>query len=174
MSNEQQVSPTNADRVPTRLFRRRPTEMVAEMGAAMDRLWSGHWPFGEPPIAVRDEGIVVRLPEPLQRASRALTARTPRSNVIDRRDAFIVTAELPGVTPDDLDIAIEGGALVIRAERHGAAASAASGPLSAREARFYLRVPLPVDTALDKTAAQLTNGLLTITVPKAVTRITLS
>lgn len=171
MSNDQQ-SPTNTpDLSPAHLFRRRPTEMVAELGAAMDRLWAGQWPFGEAPVAIRDEGVVVRLPEPLKQVSRTLIARTPRSRVSDRRDAFVVTAELPGVAPDDLDIAIEGGALVIQGERRDAVAR---GPLAARDARFHLRVPLDTDAAVDQITARFTNGLLTITVPKAVAHIRVS
>src|SRR5215213_5220203 len=53
-----------------------------------------------------------------QQGSDRATAWAPALDISERKDAYLVTAELPGVEADDLDITLEDGLLTIQGERH--------------------------------------------------------
>ena len=75
----------------------------------------------------------------------------PAMDVAERGDAYLVQAELPGVSPDQVDVSFE--LRVFAAERvHGT---------------FERSVRLPEFVNADRISASFVNGLLTITVPKA-------
>jgi HSP20 family molecular chaperone IbpA len=80
----------------------------------------------------------------------------------------VVTAELPGVSADTLDIAIEGRQLTIKAERP--ATEPAEGAVWLRRERpaaawaWSLRLPWGVES--DRVTAALENGILTLTLPR--------
>ncbi len=96
----------------------------------------------------------------------------PALDVSERRDAYVVHAELPGVTADQLDISFEQNVLTIRGTK-----PAAYDPQSDGEVRVFVNervnggferaVRLPEFVDPDRIDADLANGLLTITVPKA-------
>src|SRR4029453_734651 len=46
------------------------------------------------------------------------TAWAPALDISERKDAYLVTVELPGVEADDLEITLEDGLLTIQGERH--------------------------------------------------------
>src|SRR5215208_7002445 len=50
--------------------------------------------------------------------SGTATAWAPALDISERKDAYLVTAELPGVEADDLEITLEDGLLTIQGERH--------------------------------------------------------
>ncbi|HET6789138.1 MAG TPA: Hsp20/alpha crystallin family protein, partial [Aquabacterium sp.] len=45
------------------------------------------------------------------------TAWAPAVDISERKDAYLVTVELPGLKPEDLDITMEDGLLTIKGER---------------------------------------------------------
>jgi HSP20 family molecular chaperone IbpA len=65
--------------------------------------------------------------------------------ISDRKDAYLVTAELPGVKPDDVEITFEEGLLTIQGERHSASYADGRRPtgLSAATAPSAVRSPCP-------------------------------
>src|SRR5215211_5840545 len=50
--------------------------------------------------------------------SGTATAWAPALDISERKDAYLVTVELPGVDADDLEITLEDGLLTIQGERH--------------------------------------------------------
>lgn len=82
-------------------------------------------------------------------------------------DEIVITASLPGLTPDEVDIVIEGDTLTIRGELRP--------PLENVEYLFQERVYGPFSRTLtlnvpidvDKAEAVFENGVLTLTLPKA-------
>ncbi|MBN1965089.1 MAG: Hsp20/alpha crystallin family protein [Anaerolineae bacterium] len=83
-------------------------------------------------------------------------------------DALVVTMELPGVNPDDVEITLENNVLTIRGELHPRTEEERNYVLRERPAgRFEraLSINTPVDTA--KTEATFADGLLTLTLHKA-------
>lgn len=92
----------------------------------------------------------------------------PPVNVFrDKEGNLIVRAELPGVAPSDIDIAVENRVLTISGERK--VPESPEGSHHRRECRFgkFSRsVQLPDDLNTQEAAAECKNGLLTVTIPK--------
>lgn len=92
----------------------------------------------------------------------------PPVNVWESAEAVFVETEIPGVTSDQVEITVAGDQLTLRVER----------PEKADEATVYHRrerpsgsmsrvIKLPAEVEAEQVEAQLTNGVLTITLPKA-------
>src|SRR5215203_3357961 len=73
------------------------------------------------------------------------TAWAPALDISERKDAYLVTVELPGVEADDLEITMEDGLLTIQGERHFALTppSSSSTGSSAATAPSGGRSPCP-------------------------------
>ena len=96
----------------------------------------------------------------------------PALDVVEKKDAYLVFAELPGVNQSDLDIGFEQNVLTIRGTKHSLIDSNAHGELRVYAAErtagsFERSIRLPEFVDGDQISAELTNGLLTVTVPKA-------
>jgi HSP20 family protein len=97
------------------------------------------------------------------------TPNYPAVNIWANDDGQIVSAEMPGVHPEDIDIDVTGDALSISGER--------KPDEIAREARFHRRertygsfsrtVQLPFMVDTNKVEANFKNGILLITLPRA-------
>jgi HSP20 family protein len=98
-------------------------------------------------------------------------AWTPPVDVYETSERYVVAAELPGLTRDQIDLALEDTRLTIRGRR--AEDPAADG----QAVRHYHQVERGHGTfartfefaekiATDQVAADLANGVLTITLPK--------
>jgi HSP20 family protein len=91
-------------------------------------------------------------------------------DVEDRGDAFSIEAALPGTSPDDVDISVNGDVLRIHAERRKERQEGdKSGRFLVREQRYgvferAIRLPAPVDAAAAQ--AEFRDGVLRITLPK--------
>ncbi len=80
---------------------------------------------------------------------------------------FIVSAELPGVDDEDIQVTITDDAVVLRGERQYETEED-SGGLRRTELRygeFYRAIPLPDGANPDQAKAELRNGVLQITIP---------
>ena len=96
----------------------------------------------------------------------------PAMDVAERGDAYLVQAELPGVSPDQVDVSFEQNVLTIRGTKPASFDVANDGELRVFAAErvngtFERAVRLPEFVNADKINASFTNGLLTITIPKA-------
>lgn len=95
-------------------------------------------------------------------------------NVYERDETLSVEALLPGISPEDVNVSIDGGTLTIAATRHGAQPPQEEKQqgqawylheIVPGQFRRSLTLPFPVDA--DKAEASFANGLLTLTLPKA-------
>jgi HSP20 family molecular chaperone IbpA len=98
------------------------------------------------------------------------TAWRPAVDISERRDAYRVTVEIPGIKADEVEITIADGLLTIQGERH--AAREAAGEKMHRSERGYgvFRRSLALPSGhvdADKTEASVRDGVLEILVPKA-------
>ena len=97
------------------------------------------------------------------------TAWAPAVDISERKDAYLVTAELPGVKASEVEITVEDGLLTIQGERHFAHDSAEEK--MHRTERFYgafrRSITLPSHVEADKIEASQQDGVLQIMVPKA-------
>lgn len=91
-------------------------------------------------------------------------AWTPTVETEETDDAYLVRAELPGMKRDDIDVELGGSELRITGE---VKEEAGGKTLRRRHGRFAYRTSLPADADAEKVDAQLTDGILTVRVPKA-------
>jgi HSP20 family protein len=127
--------------------------------------WPRRWdPFRE---LQREVGRLFETLEPLQ--SWRLTRQFPPVNLYDSGDRYVLTAQLPGMNLEDLDLTITGETLTMRGERKRP--EGVADETYRRQERQFGRwtrtVALPdrVDSA--QVSAKFAQGLLTITLPKA-------
>ena len=96
----------------------------------------------------------------------------PLVDLYETDETFVLTAELPGLTQDEIDIHAEDNRLVIRGERAGGGGhgSAQFHLVERGHGRFARSFVLPESIDVERVTADLTQGLLTITMPKAGVR----
>lgn len=91
----------------------------------------------------------------------------PTIEVSEREGKYMVRAELPGVRPDDVALAITGDALIVEGERRDEREQDTGGVhiTERRYGRFYRAIPLPEGARTDAAAARFDNGVLEIEIP---------
>jgi HSP20 family protein len=96
-------------------------------------------------------------------------AWTPAVDISERKDAYLVAAELPGAEAGDVEITIEDGLLMIQGERRFAHDSAEEKVHRAERSygAFRRSITLPSHIEADKIEAWMQDGVLQILVPKA-------
>ena len=101
--------------------------------------------------------------------SATATAWAPALDISERKDAYLVTVELPGVQADDLEITMEDGLLTIQGERHFAHDSSEQQfhRVERRYGTFRRSITLPAHVMAEGIQASFDNGVLQILVPKA-------
>jgi HSP20 family protein len=105
-----------------------------------------------------------------QSATGAATpAWAPALDIAERKDAYLVTVELPGVKLDDLQITMEDGLLTIQGERHFAHDSSKEQVhrVERSSGAFRRAITLPAHVMADEVEASFEDGVLRILVPKA-------
>jgi HSP20 family protein len=97
------------------------------------------------------------------------TAWAPALDISERKDAYLVTVELPGVQAEDLEITMEDGLLTIQGERHFAHDSSEQQfhRVERRYGAFRRSITLPAHVMAEQIQASFDNGVLQILVPKA-------
>jgi HSP20 family protein len=94
--------------------------------------------------------------------------KRPATDVVETDDAVIITAEIPGVNKDDIDIAVTGDELSIRAKRSEEPEEAEASVLKCERSYdvFKRLIRLPTEVKAEEAKASLCNGVLQITLPK--------
>lgn len=92
----------------------------------------------------------------------------PKVDVIDKDDALVVRADVPGIKKEDLEITIAGDRLVFEAKREYDEEEKGEEFVRHEMAygRLYRAVQLPVEVFGDKAKAELKDGVLEIFLPK--------
>jgi HSP20 family protein len=96
------------------------------------------------------------------------TAWAPALDISERKDAYLVTVELPGVEADDLEITLEDGLLTIQGQRHSTQDSSEQQfhRVERRYGAFRRAITLPAQVQAEQIEASFENGVLQIVVPK--------
>ncbi len=94
--------------------------------------------------------------------------RAPLVDLVDAGPEFVVTAELPGVTKDDVDIQVTPESIEVRAEsRQVTEEKEKDYFFRERKYRaFHRTLPFPAETLPDRAEAILKDGVLEVRVPK--------
>ena len=96
----------------------------------------------------------------------------PALDVVEKRDAYLVIAELPGVNQSKVELSFEQNILTIRGEKDSLLDPSKDGELRVYAAErvagaFERSIRLPEFVDSERITAELRDGLLTVTVPKA-------
>jgi HSP20 family molecular chaperone IbpA len=98
----------------------------------------------------------------------------PATDVYAKDGDLIVRVELPGIDPrEDVSVQVEGGELVVRGERKQKeeVKEEAYYRMEASFGSFERRIPMPEGIDVGAIEAAYTDGVLTVTVPKAAKEI---
>jgi HSP20 family protein len=85
-------------------------------------------------------------------------------------DDYVITATLPGLRPEDLELQVQGNTLTITGETKADEKEGEQRTYHTRErrfGRFSRQVTLPSGINADKVQASLEHGVLTLHIPKA-------
>ena len=99
----------------------------------------------------------------------SLGEREPRIQVVETKEAVNITAELPGIKENDLDLQISSdGYLAICGEKENTFESNDKEAYFSEISygSFKRTIPLPWDLDYDNAVAQYTNGVLSVSIPK--------
>ena len=95
---------------------------------------------------------------------------TPPVDLYETPAEFVLIAELPGLSRDQIEIHAEDSRIVIRGERGSQASCEQYHRVERGHGRFSRAFALPEPIAVDAVSADLKDGVLTITIPKAAIR----
>jgi HSP20 family protein len=150
------------------------------MGLATAFLWA--WPCYDSSVAfarwdpLRD---LLAIQQRLDRFAPAPAGWQPPVDLYETTDAYVVTAELPGVEQGDVEIQTGDGRLTLSGSRREHRVACEQYHRLERGHGAFQRsfqLPLPIDS--DKITAELKDGVLTIRCPKtagaAARRITIT
>ena len=92
----------------------------------------------------------------------------PSVDVSETDDAIIVTAEIPGISPDDIDVSVDENQLVISGEKRQEEEEKEKNyyRMERSYGSFKRIFTLPRSADIDRVSAEQKDGILTITVPK--------
>ncbi len=100
--------------------------------------------------------------------ARTEQGRSLAIDVVEKDDALVVRADLPGLNPEDIDIHITDNVLTIRGEyKHEEDKEEENYRIRERSyGRFERAIRLPQQINTDETNAEYENGVLHLTLPK--------
>ena len=127
--------------------------------------WQRGWdPFRE---LQREVGRIIESFDPFQVARRVQVY--PPMNLYDAGDRYLLTAQLPGMTSGDIELTITGETLTMRGERKrpGGVKDESYRRQERPMGRWSRTVTLPDRVENEKVSASFSNGILTISLPKA-------
>jgi HSP20 family protein len=91
----------------------------------------------------------------------------PLVDIEETDDAYVVSAELPGIRREDVDIELVGSELTISGEVKDEKHVGTMRKQTRRRGRFDYRVSLPDQVDADKVTANLKNGVLEVRIPRS-------
>jgi HSP20 family protein len=93
---------------------------------------------------------------------------SPAVNILERKDAIVITADLPGLKAEDVDVTVDNSVLTVRGERRLEEAS--EGETYHRVERVYgvfeRTFTLPNSVDVNRIDAKFRNGEMVVTLPK--------
>lgn len=97
-----------------------------------------------------------------------IVAVNPRIDVNETDKELVVTAELPGVDPKDVDLELTGDLLTLKGDKKAEQETRESGRhvVERSYGSFTRSIRLPFEVESDKAKASFDKGVLTVTLPK--------
>ena len=105
---------------------------------------------------------------PAEESAATASDWLPAVDIKEEPNGFVIHADLPGVSPKDIDVTLENGLLTIRGERRVEAREERDGYRRVERASglFFRRFSMPDTAAPDGVEAKYANGVLEVRIPK--------
>ena len=144
-----------------------PFELMRRFSEDVDRMFAS---FGFPSFSSLgwpSEGTRRALTRPT--TTMGMTTWTPTVDVFTRGNDLVVSADLPGIKPEDVQVESEGNNLVIRGESRTEQENKEQNYWYSERSygSFYRSIPLPQGVNTDSAQARFNNGVLEVTFPDA-------
>ncbi|AHE66405.1 Hsp20/alpha crystallin family protein [Legionella oakridgensis] len=96
------------------------------------------------------------------------TLWSPAVDIKEKKDKYIVVADIPGVEKDDIHVSLENNTLTIKGERRSEKKEEKEGysRIERVHGQFYRRFVLPETTDESKIQAKYKKGVLEVIIPK--------
>lgn len=93
---------------------------------------------------------------------------TPAMDLVETEQHFVLSADLPGLRPEDVHVSVEDDVLTVSGERKLARESRESGVhrVERSSGRFSRSLTLPAGTDAGQVQASFENGVLEVRIPK--------
>lgn len=101
--------------------------------------------------------------------SRVVTSNwSPAVDIREEADRYVITADVPGVDPKDIELTVESGVLTLRGERKLESEQNEGGyrRIERSYGTFYRRFALPDNADTESVSAKGNHGVLEVSVPK--------
>ncbi len=105
---------------------------------------------------------------PLYDDNNTVADWVPAVDIVEEKDKFVLTADVPGVDPADIEVSMDAGVLSVSGERHSETSDETDGlkRVERISGKFYRRFTLPETADAEGIAAKSNNGILEVTIPK--------
>jgi HSP20 family protein len=105
----------------------------------------------------------------LSGSRRSSSGEFPAVNMWASADDMVVTTEIPGIDPKDIDISVAGKSVTLRGSRTAEEPGEQESfhRRERRHGRFSKTIELPFSVETDKVKARFSKGVLSITLPRA-------
>ena len=92
----------------------------------------------------------------------------PAVDIVEGKDKFVLTADVPGVDPADIEVSMDAGVLSVSGKRPSETSDESGGfkRVERNSGKFYRRFTLPETADAEGIAAKSSNGILEVTIPK--------
>jgi len=138
-----------------------------------------NFPFGGGLFGASPFSLMRRFSEEMDRtlgkflpAKEEFCVWAPTLEVTQKEGNFFATLELPGLKKEEVKVEVTEEAIVITGERKIEKEEKEEGYFRSERTygEFYRSIPLPKDAKIDQIKAELSNGVLHITVPVPVVK----
>jgi HSP20 family protein len=105
---------------------------------------------------------------PFSKTAFGTLAATPKVDVSESQDSVHVTAELPGMKEEDIEVTLSDGNLLIQGEKRAEKEAKEKNyhRIERSYGSFHRSIPLPAEVDDKKVEASFQNGVLSIVLPK--------
>lgn len=131
-----------------------PFSLMRRLSDDMERLFEDTWGTH-------------RFPGLFRNVDASTMSWTPSIDVFERKGEFVVRADLPGMTRDNITVEVTDGELVVHGERKEEKEQKEKGYYASERSygAFYRAVPLPEGVKADEAKATFKDGVLEIAMP---------
>ena len=135
-----------------------PWELMRRMSEEMDQLFESLGGRRATPAGRQRGGMELGTAAPLL---------VPHIDVQQRGNELVVKADLPGLRPEDINVAVDRGVLTISGARRQEEREEREGFIRSEISygTFYRTIPLPDGADEERVAATFRNGVLEVTIP---------